>query len=96
MATLTVAMSESGPVVRPESGDWGLLDAITIGIQAAVAVVRTMITGLIALTPLLVLGAIVFLIVRAVLRRKGRATMSESQTADEQAEDGEPLTTGEE
>jgi hypothetical protein len=73
-ATLTVSMSESGPIVRPESGDWGFVEAITLGIQAAARVLTTLITGLIAIAPLLLLAGLVVWIVRAVRKRRGKGT----------------------
>ncbi len=49
-ATLTVSLSEPGPVVRPATGSWGLREAITRGIQATASMVSTMITVAIPLT----------------------------------------------
>ncbi len=85
-ATLTVSLSEPGPVVRPATGSWGLREAITRGIQATASMVSTMITVAI---PLTFVALVVFAIgypVRTLLRRRGRSTTS---AAGEQQEDGE-------
>ena len=58
MATLTVSMDQPGPVVRPSSGGWGIVDAITSGVQGAVQLVRIVITAVIALSPLVAIVAL--------------------------------------
>lgn len=69
-ATLTVSMTEPGPVVQPGDSDWGFTDAVRRGIQAAVAVVTSLITVAIALLPLLLIIGVVIAIWRAVRRRR--------------------------
>jgi hypothetical protein len=68
-ATLTVTLSEPGPVIRPGAQDWGLVDAITRGVQGAAALLGALITVVIALAPLAVLGVVVWLGVRWIRRR---------------------------
>jgi hypothetical protein len=70
MATLTVALDQPGPVVRPSTGGWGLVDSVTTGVQAAAALVRQLITGLIAISPLIVLGALVWWLISWRARRR--------------------------
>lgn len=69
-ATLTVSLTEPGPVVQPSGTSWGFLEAVTRGIQGAVAVLTTLITGLIAVAPVVVLLALAWLVIRAVRRRR--------------------------
>jgi cell division septum initiation protein DivIVA len=85
-ATLTVSLSEPGPVVRPVTGGWGLREAITRGIQATASMVSTMITVAI---PLAFVALVVLAIgypVRTLLRRRARSAIS---AEGEQQEDGE-------
>lgn len=73
LATLTVTLAEPGAVVSPAGGGWGFLAAIRDGVRSAAAVVRSMITVLIALSPVILLGVLLYLAVRAlVLRRRNR------------------------
>ena len=70
MATLTLTLSEPGPVVSPGSEGWGLADAVTRGVQTAAALVRAAITTIIALIPLIVLVAFVLIGWRFIRRRR--------------------------
>lgn len=90
-ATLVLTISEPGPVVRPDSGSWGFVDAITRGIQGAAAVVRVLITGLIALTPMALLAVLLWLVVRAVRHRRNRHEPTSASVAPaEPASDEDP------
>ncbi len=51
MATLTVNMSQPGPVVTPAGTNWGFGEAVTRGIQAAAALIGSIITVGLALLP---------------------------------------------
>jgi hypothetical protein len=56
LSTLDVSLSSPGAVIRPAFGvSWGIGDAVTQGVQTAVAVVRAFITGAIALSPVFAL-----------------------------------------
>jgi hypothetical protein len=72
-ATLTVSLTEPGPIVQPGGNDWGFSDAIRRGIQGAATLLTGLITLLLALMPILVPAAIVWLVVRARRRRKATA-----------------------
>lgn len=72
MATLTLTLSKPGALVRPAGSGWGFGDAVAQGIQAAVAVVRVLTAGAIALSPLAALAVVVWLAVRLVRRARGR------------------------
>lgn len=85
-ATLVVSLTEPGPVVRPSGDDWGFGAAITRGVQTAVALLTTILTGLIAIAPLALLALGVWLVVRAIRRRRHRASPDERVAADEQAD----------
>jgi hypothetical protein len=69
-ATLSLTLSEPGALVRPGSGGWGFGSAITYGVQAAVIILRSMIASLIALSPLLLVGLLIWALVRAIRRRR--------------------------
>jgi len=72
-ATLTVSLSEPGPVVRPAAGNWGLSEAITRGVQATAAVLTTMITVAIPLAFIALLLLAIGYPVRVLLRRRARS-----------------------
>jgi len=85
MATLSIALTEPGPVVSPGSEGWGLGAAITAGVRAAVAVIRASITVLIAALPVLLLIGAVVLIVRLLRRRRAgtRTDIGETKAGEE-------------
>ncbi|NTW29117.1 MAG: DUF4349 domain-containing protein, partial [Coriobacteriia bacterium] len=68
MATLTLSLSEPGAIIAPENGDWRFSEAVTAGIQAAAAVIRATITVVLALSPLLLIGLVLW-IARLAWRR---------------------------
>lgn len=83
LATLTINLSETGPVVRPASGGWGFLEAVTNGVQAAAALLRLFISGTIALLPLLLAILLGWLGWRAAARRRGRKRSEAPSEGDE-------------
>jgi hypothetical protein len=87
MATLTVDLTEPGPIVSPQGTSWGIGDAFTAGIRAAVGIVNGMIVVSISALPILILGIVVFVVVRALLRRSARRHASAHSTMGEQAEE---------
>jgi hypothetical protein len=70
MATLNISLDEPGPVVRPSAGGWGIVDAVTTGVQAAATLVRGLITVGIAFSPLIVLGGLVWWLIAWLVRRR--------------------------
>jgi hypothetical protein len=74
MATLTVTMSQPAPVVSPAGTNWGFGDAITRGVQAAAAVVGSVITVGIALLPLIAVILLAWWLVVLWRRRHPRPT----------------------
>jgi hypothetical protein len=81
MATLTVSLDEPGPVVRPWAGGWGFVDSITQGIQGAAATLRILITFVLTVSPLIVLGGLLwwFLAWLARHRRARREAQAQVQ-----------------
>lgn len=69
MATVTVELTEPGPVVS----DWGFMRSIRDGVRAAVGVLGFLVTFLIASSPLWVLGIIIVTAIRRWRRRKREA-----------------------
>ncbi|MDR3685712.1 MAG: DUF4349 domain-containing protein [Coriobacteriia bacterium] len=90
MATLTVTLDQPGPVVRPSAGGWGLVDAVTTGVQGAAVLVREIITAIIALSPLIVIGAIVWWL---LARRARKHRTQREALAQPAAAAGTPLAT---
>ena len=84
-ATLTVFLSEPGPVIQPAGDSWGLRDAITRGIQATIAMISTMIIVAIPLAFLALVVLAVVLPVRSALRRRSgkRAVAATDPDADD-------------
>jgi hypothetical protein len=70
MATLTISLDQPGPVVRPSGSGWGLADSVTFGVQAAAALVRGLIVGVIAFSPLIVLGGLAWWLIAWLVRRR--------------------------
>jgi hypothetical protein len=70
MATLTLSLEQPGPVVRPSGGGWGIVDAVTTGVQAAVVLVNGLITGIIAFSPFIAIGLLAWWLIRRSIRRR--------------------------
>ena len=70
MATVTIELAGTTPVVRPEGSDWGFIDAITQGIRGFVSTINALIVVFMSALPLLAVIAAVALIVRWVVRRR--------------------------
>ena len=81
MATITVQLVEPTPLVSPQSDGWGFGQAITDGIRGAAGVLRSILTALIAASPLFVLGIAVFLIVRTRLRKRSARDATSQEEA---------------
>ncbi|HET6351912.1 MAG TPA: DUF4349 domain-containing protein [Coriobacteriia bacterium] len=89
LATLTLNLSEPGAVVRPQGIDWGFRAALTRGFQGAASVVTFLITATIALLPLLLVGMVVFLIARALVRRARKNRPAEDTAAESAPDEGD-------
>jgi hypothetical protein len=73
MATVTVELSGVAPVIRPTGSDWGFVDAITTGIRGLVNTINVMIIAALSLLPLIIVGSIIALVVRAIVRKRRAA-----------------------
>lgn len=82
MATLTISLSEPGPVVSPGTGGWGLGQAITDGVRVTAALVRVLITLAIPLALVVVLVVLVALAVRGVRRKRASALPSQESSEE--------------
>lgn len=71
-ATLTVTISEPGGLVSPGAGGWGFAQAFRDGVRAAAEVTKTLITFLLAFSPMLLLALVLWFAVRSVLRARRR------------------------
>lgn len=88
LATLTIALTEPGPVVRPAGTSWGFSAAVTRGIQGAAALVRAFVTVAIALSPLALLALLLWAVFTLVRRRHRPAAAAAPTAADEPGPDG--------
>lgn len=82
LATLTLSLTEPGPIVRPNGTDWGFSAAVTAGVQGAAALTRAFITVTIALAPVVLLGLVVWSAWRTVRRRRAANRDLETESAD--------------
>lgn len=90
LSTLTVSLTEPGPVVQPSGSDWGFVEAIRRGIQAAATLVTGLITLVIALVPVVLLAGIAIAIAR--LRHRGRKSDAAATGEPVAAEDEDETT----
>lgn len=79
MATLTISLRQPGTLVSPAPGGWGFSAAIREGIRAAASVTRGLITVLLAFSPLIILGLILFVVIRALVRRNRRRKRAQAE-----------------
>lgn len=86
-ATLTVELHEPGAVVRPDGVDWGFGDAITLGVQASAAALRTLLTAAVAASPFALIGLVVWVFVRVGRRRRRPGTATPRPTTTHEADD---------
>lgn len=85
-STLTVMLTEPGPVVSPAGPSWGFSEAITNGIRGAVALINTFVTvGITLLLPALVV-LLVWLVLRPIRRRRAERKLAATDEAPAQAE----------
>lgn len=85
MATLTVSLSQPGALVSPAAGGWGFSAAIRDGIRAAASVTRGLITTLLAFSPVMVLGLVLFVVIRAMVARRRRNRAATTVSGPSQA-----------
>lgn len=84
MATVTIELEEPKPVIRPQGESWGFLDAITTGFRGAAATIKVLIVVVLTALPLVVLGALAFYAIRALVRRRrARASAPVSAAPDD-------------
>lgn len=82
MATVTVELAGKPPVVSPIGDDWGFMRAITQGIRGFVGTINAMIVVAMSAFPLVVIAIVVWLVVRALIRRR-RSTTPEDTSPPE-------------
>lgn len=70
MVTVNVHLSEPGSLVDSKDDSWGFGEALTDGLRGAVELLTGLLTFLIATSPLWIIGLILFVPVRAWLRRR--------------------------
>lgn len=78
-ASLTVTLSEPAPIAGPTSPGWDLRQAISNGIQGAFTVINVLVTAVIALSPVLLVGLGMVLLIRWRIRaRRARRAAAEA------------------
>ncbi|MBE0416611.1 MAG: DUF4349 domain-containing protein [Coriobacteriia bacterium] len=82
MATVTIELAGVPPVVSPIGSDWGFVRAITQGIRGFVGTINTLVVLVMSALPLIIIAVVVWLAVRAVLRRR-RPRTKESTPPEE-------------
>jgi hypothetical protein len=85
-STLSVTLTEPGPVVQPAGTTWGVREAVTRGIQAAATLITSLITVSIPLAVVAILIGILAWPIR-LIRRTRRARRLESTDDSSAAED---------
>lgn len=83
MATVTIELVEPQAVIRPAGTDWGFVRSLTQAVRAFVGTINGLIIIFGAVLPILLVGLVLFFIVRAVLRQ--RAKRHSDQPQDTQA-----------
>lgn len=81
MATVTIDLSEPQAIVRPSGEDWGFGDAVTTGIRGAAGAIQLLIIVVLTLAPYLLILAIIFFIVRAIIRARRNRRAEAAQDA---------------
>ena len=89
LATLTVSLSEPGTLVSPAEGGWGFSAAIRDGVRAAAAVLRGLITTLLAFSPIIALGLVLFALIRALVLRRRKRRAARTPAPDDQSDASE-------
>ncbi|MFU8890509.1 MAG: DUF4349 domain-containing protein [Anaerosomatales bacterium] len=85
MATVTVELAGVPPVVSPIGPDWGFVRAITQGIRGFVGTINAMIVVAMSALPLIVVAIVVWLAVRAFLRRRRSSSPEDSSPPEPMA-----------
>lgn len=70
MATVTVELVEPREVVRPDGESWGFVQAITDGVRGAAGVLTSIITFVIATSPLWIVALVLYFPIRGLVRRR--------------------------
>lgn len=69
-ATLTLTLTEPGALVSPGTGGWGFAQAIRDGVRAAAQMTASLITFVLALSPIVALGLLLWFVVRTIVRAR--------------------------
>ncbi len=90
MATVTIDLSEPQAIVRPSGEDWGFGDAVTTGFRGAAGAIQLLIVITITLSPYLLIIAILFFVIRAIVRsRRAKRTMTGDTVSSDAPETAE-------
>lgn len=84
MSTVTIELIGPAPIVRPQGEDWGFVSSLTEAVRAFVGTINVLIVVTGALLPILIIALVVFLVIRAIIRRR-RPDASESPDLPESA-----------
>ncbi len=69
-STVTIELTGPKPVVRPAGEDWGFVASLTQAVRAFVGTINGIIVVAGALGPIIIIGLVVWLLVRSMMRRR--------------------------
>jgi hypothetical protein len=78
MATVTIELAGTPPLVSPAGNDWGFVRAITQGVRGFVGTINTLVVLVMSALPLIIIGAIGWLVLRPLIRRRRERHAGES------------------
>lgn len=87
MATVTIDLNEPQAIVRPGGENWGFGDAVTTGFRGAAGAIQLIIVIAITLAPFLAIAAVLFFVIRAIVRKRRRSrslTMAPAEASTEE------------
>lgn len=88
MATVTIDLNEPQAIVRPGGENWGFGDAVTTGFRGAAGAIQLIIVIAITLAPFLAIAAVLFFVIRAIVRKRRRSrslTMAPAEASTEES-----------
>ncbi len=80
MSTVTIELTGPAPIVQPAGEDWGFAEALRQSLRGFVGTINILIVLAGTLAPLLIIGYLVFLVVRSLVRRRRERRTDPSAT----------------
>ncbi len=83
MSVVTIELVGPQPVVRPQGENWGVGEALTQSVRAFVSSINAMIILAGALLPVALVALALFFVIRALMRRKRKASLPAEETVEQ-------------